>query len=302
MSEEHGGRGRRGGGSGGSAGSEQRGRELAAAFSPGLRAVALTHARQRVSGVVGVLVDEGEGAGGAAAAQPVVVGAHRCGLATLPAALGELTQLRRLDVGGNRLVEVPAFVTSLPRLRELYLDDNQVARLDALPALAVLDANRNQITEVPPLCGLEFVYLAENRLRWMPALDGVRYLNVSDNALEALVPVEAGRGGGVAGGLAALAELRAERCGLRELPAELGRLSGLRELSLRGNALERLPALLGGLRALEVLDLRGNQLDELPESLRDAPALRKLDLRWNPLRRRPAWLAELTARGCAVYA
>ena len=192
------------------------------------------------------------------------LGLHRCGLTALPACIRELTALERLDVGGNSLAE--------------------------LPPLRLLDANRNRLVEVPPLVDVEFVYVAANRLTTTPVTRGVRYLNVSDNPLSALVLDDA-----------ALSEVRAESCGLRELPASIGKLPLLRDLSLRGNQLTALPAEVAGLRSLRHLDLRGNLLDDLPAELAELPNLTKLDLRWNPLRRRPGWLTELAARGCTVY-
>jgi len=57
--------------------------------------------------------------------------AHRTNLERLPEAIGELASLERLDVGGNRLSELPALPASL---RELYVHDNQLVRLPALPA------------------------------------------------------------------------------------------------------------------------------------------------------------------------
>lgn len=154
----------------------------------------------------------------------------------------------------------------------------------------MLDANRAALAELQPLGDVAFVYVAENRLRHVPPTRGARYLNVSGNPLESFA-VEDGE----------LRELRAEKCKLTALPPAIAELGALRELSLRDNALTALPEELGALSALEVLDLRGNALDDLPRALLDLPALRKLDLRWNPLRQRPVWLAELEARGCAVY-
>jgi Leucine-rich repeat (LRR) protein len=237
--------------------------------------VPLAHARQRTDGVVGVLWRD---------RAAIAICAHRCQLEVVPDAIATLSQLERLDVGGNRLTVLP----TLPaRLRELYVDDNQLARLPTLPRLAVLDANRNRLDELPALVDLDFAYLAGNRLTTLPAITGVRYLNVGGNPL-----------GHLALGDPAIRELRAEQAQLRTLALE--QLTGLRELALRGNQLAALPASIGALANLRSLDLRGNQLDELPEALRALP-LAKLDLRWNPLRVRPRWLDELSDRGCLVY-
>jgi Leucine-rich repeat (LRR) protein len=248
---------------------------IVAQLAGGRQVVELTHARQRTEGAVGVLWRAGAA---------IAICAHRCQLTDLPGAISALAQLERLDVGDSRLGELPALPASL---RELYVYDNQLARLPALPRLSVLDANRNQLVGVPPLTDLDFVYLADNRLTAPPATSGVRYLNVGDNPLGHLALADP-----------TIRELRAETAQLHTLSIE--RLVGLRELSLRGNQLTALPTSLGALAELRVLDLRGNQLDALPEALRRLP-LTKLDLRWNPLRARPAWLDELSDRGCLVY-
>jgi len=238
--------------------------------------VELSHARQRTSGEIGVLRRNGAVA---------AICAHRANLERLPEAIGELAALERLDVGDNRLSELPALPASL---RELYVHDNQLVQLPALPALQVLDANRNRLAEVAAIRDVRFVYLAGNRLTAAPATSGVRYLNVGDNPLGHLAAADA-----------AIEELRAESAELGSLGID--GLGGLRELSLRNNRLAALPAAIGSLPRLRALDLRGNQLDELPDTLRGLP-LTKLDLRWNPLRARPRWLDELAGRGCLVYA
>jgi len=239
------------------------------------RIVALSHARERIDGAIGVLWQAGAA---------IAISAHRCGIEAVPPDIAMLARLERLDVGHNRLTELPALP---PGLRELYVYDNQLARLPPLPRLAVLDANRNRLAEVPALADLDFAYLAANQLARVPQTSGVRYLNVSDNPLGHLAVADP-----------AIRELRAEQAQLRTLAID--RLAGLRELSLRGNQLAELPRSMGSLAELRVLDLRGNQLDDLPDTLRGLP-LTKLDLRWNPLRARPAWLDELLGRGCLVY-
>ena len=248
---------------------------ILAQLAGGRPIVELEHARQRTSGAVGVLRRGGE---------VTAICAHRANLERLPEAIGELAALERLDVGDNRLTELPALPASV---RELYVHDNQLVRLPALPALQVLDANRNRLTDVAPIRDVGFVYLAGNRLAAAPETSGVRYLNVGDNPL-----------GDLAAADAAIEELRAENAGIAALAID--RLRGLRELSLRNNRLAALTAAIGAMPGLCTLDLRGNQLDELPDTLLDLP-LTKLDLRWNPLRVPPRWLDELARRGCRVY-
>jgi Leucine-rich repeat (LRR) protein len=251
----------------------------------GIPVIALEHARQRTSGGLGVLSDEGRNEG-----RIVALCAHRAGLTSVPESFLALAKLERVDVGGNAITTLPAALVELAALRQLYIYDSQLERLPPLPALEVLDANRARLVELPVLHHVRFVYVAENQLRRVPVTEGARYLNVSGNPLETFEVADA-----------SLCELRAEKCQLRELPPSIGELPLLRELSLRDNALSQLPPELGRLAHLEALDLRGNQLDELPAELLNLPRLRKLDLRWNPMRRGAAVVEGLEARGCAVY-
>jgi hypothetical protein len=55
------------------------------------------------------------------------------------------------------------------------------------------------------------------------------------------------------------------------------------------------------LHELRQIDLRGNPLRELPVTLAGLPRLEKLDLRWVTTLEPAAWVADLEARGCAVY-
>ena len=252
-------------------------RELIVELAGGRPIVELDHVRARTEGVIGVYERDG---------RVLALCAHRCELTVLHG-VAALRWLERLDVGGNRLRELPVLPASL---RELYVYDNELERLPDLPRLRVLDANRNQLVEVPPLADVDHVYLASNRLASPPPLTNVRYLNLNLNPLTRIETL----------GDSELAELRIEDAGLRELPTAIRRLVGLRELHLRGNAIATIPPWLGELPQLAVLDLRGNQLDQLPDVLA-GPPLRRLDLRWNPLRRPPRWLADLHARGSLVY-
>ena len=243
--------------------------------------VELAHVRMRTDGVLGV--HERDGA-------VIALCAHRYELGQLHG-LAALQRLERLDVGGNRLTALPELPGSL---RELYVDDNLLERLPALPRLRVLDANRNRLVDVPALAEVDYVYLATNRLAAPPALAGVRYVNLNGNPLARIDTL----------GDAALAELRIEDAGLRELPVAIRRLSGLRELHLRGNAIGILPSWLGELTRLAVLDLRGNQLDDLPDAIADLP-LHKLKSGHAGIRCSRSAAAGPTAqlhdRGCLVY-
>ncbi len=198
---------------------------------------------------------------------------------TLPAALGNLTRLRRLDLGGNRLAgSVPAELGNLVDLEELslwndddLLDPDDDGLTGAIPA------------ELSNLANLERLDLRENDLTEpIPAelgeLTNLRELDLGRNELTGAIPPELGR----------LTRLRRLDLGRNRLagpvPAALGRLTRLDELVLGGNDLAPgpVPAWVGGLRRLSALSLsRANVTGPLPLWLGDLTHLRRLNLSYN---------------------
>ena len=117
------------------------------------------------------------------------------GLTELPEALGQLTQLRSLNLAHNLLTTLPEWVGSLTQLQSLNLSYN---RLTALPGslgkltnLWELDLVGNQITTLPAsisrLTNLTVLYLPDNQLTDLPPslaqLEHLRYLLLDKNPL-----------------------------------------------------------------------------------------------------------------------
>ncbi len=190
---------------------------------------------------------------------------------TIPAELGNLTQLQLLHLQDNELSgEIPAQLGNLTRLQELDLAANQLtgsipSALGNLSGLTVLDLDTNQLSgPIPAQLG---------------NLSNLRKLAISENGLSGALPVELGN-------LSNLAELYLwgnEFSG--EIPSELGSLSNLRELSLQDNQLTgAIPPELGRLGNLEHLALWGNQLTgSIPPELGNLSSLRELWLENNQL-------------------
>ena len=74
-------------------------------------------------------------------------------LTALPAEIGQLTQLRHLDLTGNRLTGLPPSFANLTALESLYLDGNQFdalpAAILALPNLRILRLDENRLAALP---------------------------------------------------------------------------------------------------------------------------------------------------------
>ena len=197
---------------------------------------------------------------------------------TLPAALGNLTRLRRLDLGGNTFSgSIPAALGDLTELEELSLwnDDDPLDHDDgltgAIPAalgnlvdLERLDLREHDLTDAIPAA--------------LGELTNLRDLYLGRNELTGAIPAELGN----------LTRLRRLDLGSNLLtgavPAALGRLTQLNELVLGGNDLAPgpIPAWVSGLHRLSGLYLwRANVTGPIPPWLGDLPRLRWLDLSYN---------------------
>ncbi len=140
----------------------------------------------------------------------------------MPETLGNLVNLRELDLSNNRLVSVPESLGSLIKLQELYLYRNQLASvpetLGNLIKLQVLCLHTNQLASVPVTLG---------------NLVNLRKLSLSENQLTS-VPKTLGH-------LVNLQELSLFSNQLALLPESLGNLKKLESLFLSKNRLAFVP-------------------------------------------------------------
>lgn len=189
----------------------------------------------------------------------------------LPAKLGNLPNLRHLDLESNALTgAIPKNLGRLRNLRTLRLGLNQLS--GPLPR------------ELGNLANLEALSLSFNKLSGaIPAdlgrLAALQVLDLSRNALAGALPPQLGN-------LRSLQylDLSANRL-TGALPADLGRLTGLTSLYLGGNQLSGgIPRTLGSLAVLEQLGLNDNQLTgRIPPELGNLSRLAYLDLERNQI-------------------
>ena len=164
---------------------------------------------------------------------------------TIPAALGNLSELRRIDLDGNRLTGgIPSALGSLSHLTHLYLLENRLTG------------------GIPEELG---------------NLSNLRVLYLEGNQLNGGIPAALGK-------LGRLTQLVLNRNQLSgSVPAELGDMEGLTQLWLADNQLNgRIPLSWGRLE-LEYLYLSGNSFEGcFPHGLRDVPNndLDRPDLYW----------------------
>lgn len=176
---------------------------------------------------------------------------------------GALTGIRRLDLSGCGLTDLPAEVLELADTLELLdLSGNALSALpDELPRLRklrIIFASGNRFTALPEVLGrceqLEMVGFKSNRISRVSALAlpaRLRWLILTDNQIDCL-------------------------------PAEIGRCHRLQKLALAGNLLRALPPEMAACTRLELLRIAANQLTELPAWLLDLPRLSWLAFGGNP--------------------
>ena len=205
----------------------------------------------------------------------------------IPAAVGNLTGLVRLDFQGNQLSEsIPGSLGNLANLEQLRLYDNQLSGsvptwLGNLSNLQWLILHTNGFTDGIPaelgrLSNLTYLNLGANDLTGtipaeLSSLRGLERLDLGYNELMGTIPTWIGD----LGELQQLFLTANQFTGT--IPTELGNLSKLQRLSLSRNQLsESIPTSLGNLSQLERLWLYDNRLTgEIPASLAN---LTKLDL------------------------
>lgn len=199
-------------------------------------------------------------------------------LTALPESLGQLTQLKSLEIGFNKLRHLPEWIGKLTQLRELSLFENQLTTLPEsmveLTRMKELDLADNQLAALP---------------KWTSKLAQLRRLDLSENKLTSL-PESIGE-------LTLIKDLELPYNKLTSLPETIGKLTQLRELRLDGNQLTWLPDSISKLSQLEVLDLSDNKLASLPESIGNLTQLTHLYLDDNALTTLPDSLERLTKLG-----
>ena len=188
---------------------------------------------------------------------------------SIPAALGGLAELRRVDLDYNSLTGVlPRELGSLYDMELMYLNHNNLT--GAMPP------------ELGQLRNLNSLFLTSNNLTGglppeLGNLSNLTELIIEENSLTGVIPVELG----------ALSNLKALYLSENNLtggiPAELGKLSNLKLLLLEGNPLGgEIPTELGGLTRLEHVYLRHIGLTgQIPSAWGDLPNLTSLYLNGN---------------------
>jgi len=210
----------------------------------------------------------------AAKTRQVSLDLSRLGLREIPVELGQLPDLKILNLSYNQLSHLSPILERLSSLKKLNLAFNRLSNLTLeerhLPELEVLNLSHNLFTQIP------------HQLLWLPKLIE---LDISFNLLSHLQPtIEQ---------LFNLETLKLSNNRLGELVPEIGQLSRLKALSLSSNQLRKLPPTIGQLFNLETLDLSNNRLGELAPEIGQLSSLKLLLLAKNQLQHLPGELGNL---------
>ncbi|CAA0104913.1 E3 ubiquitin-protein ligase SspH2 [BD1-7 clade bacterium] len=182
----------------------------------------------------------------------------------LPTNLGDLQNLKRLDISDNNLASLPESIIELAGLEYLNASRNGISVLPSLigdaSSLRVINLYDNALTELPDSIG---------------NLSEVTALILSSNKLS-VVPDSVAN-------LVKLRTLHLDRNAITKIPDSMAGLTELEELKLRQNRLTRFPRALAELSQVKLLDLSHNMISEIPADIVFADGWEAIKLSWNNL-------------------
>ncbi|KAI8113653.1 hypothetical protein M9435_003648 [Picochlorum sp. BPE23] len=186
-------------------------------------------------------------------------------LPSLPKGVGNLANLREINVSGNLIERIPEEIGRLRSLETLDIHNNCIRELPeslgGLASLQELNAMGNRIERVPESLG---------RLR------SLQVLGLKDNCLTELPDVFSG--------LQELREVYLTGNTLESLPDSMCECQSLVKIQLSHNGtLKHLPEKIGQLSRLELFRAACCDLQHIPESLMNAHSLSWLSIAGNPL-------------------
>ena len=158
----------------------------------------------------------------------------------VPASVGALTAMTRLQLSDNALTSIPSEIAACASLARVYLSGN---RLEDVPV------------ELGALRNLEELYLDGNRLTRLPR-------EMFERPAGSSVIGRTIGGASVTPPFPSLVRLSLSCNAIREIPDALDGCPKLRGLYLDGNRLERVPGCVARLAALKVLSVAGNPFRE----------------------------------------
>ncbi|MBR0281352.1 MAG: GTP-binding protein [Oscillibacter sp.] len=250
---------------------------------------------------------------------------HKCGLEALSPEMGDLADLRILDLGNGRwgdtdkffqsakenvFSELPDSFGNLSNLQSLWLNSTPITTLpnfiENLSKLQALDLRHTQITTFPSfinLSNLQKLDLRYTQIATLPDSIGqfsnLKALWLCDTQIATLPDSIAN--------LSNLQSLDLRHTQITTLPNPVGQLFNLQELDLRYTKITNLSNFFGQLLNLRRLYLSKTQIATLPDFVGQLSDLQLLDLDNTPITTLPDSIAnlsnlqELDLRGTPLY-
>ena len=226
-------------------------------------------------------------------------------ISELPESFGLLSELIALNLSANQLQSLPESISSMTKLSNLDLRRNHFSKLPAvllsLPLLS-LNLNGNMLDDVSALKGMKDLRVVDLSVNAITTMDGVftkdneiRTLNLSCNYLK-----------DITGFLEILPNTeRLDLSGnmINQIPSTIGTMQSLVELNLGDNVIEHIDDNLFRL-GLETLDLSSNKLYMI--QLQGLEELESIILDFNPIKHIEAkddfapYLEEFSCDGCGL--
>lgn len=209
-------------------------------------------------------------------------------LQSVPQVVYRFKNLEELDLSKNQLTELPAELTTMPRLKRLHLNfnylKNESVHFTKNKHLESINLQENELTNIPPEVKknkrLNSLWIGNNTLSSLDnqsfrGLRRLKVINLYKSGLKTL-PTSVKK-------LKRLKELDLYHNQLQKLPEEICRLKNLHTLAVSYNDLGELPKKLSKLKYLKILYTHHNRLFELPQ----LPDLILLDIKNNSFNRFP---------------
>lgn len=188
----------------------------------------------------------------------------------IPSWIGNLTNVKKMFIGGLDITILPEYFGNLRSLKKLSLFNNN--KLESLP---------ESFGNLKNLKDLDLTY---NSLKFLPEsfgnLSNLQKLNINYRNLLTTLPKSFGH-------LKSLEKLSVEKNKLKSLPESIGGLESLRVLNLNNNNLKSLPDSMRNLNSLEHIDLNDNYFEEFPQCLIECESLKGIYLSNNKIKEIP---------------
>jgi Leucine-rich repeat (LRR) protein len=213
----------------------------------------------------------------------------------LPDWIGELENLRVLDISGNlKIRKLPSTISKLKKLKKIVLDHTGLKKIPLiisnLLSLELLDICIYDLKEIPQcvldlpklkrietkginICHLPLLAAKQQELDRKECLRRIEYCKKQKKKNINLFDLHICELPKELSDLYWLEKLNLCCCHLKKLPNWIGNFSKLTELDLSHNELKSLPDTIGNLSKLKKINLAGNRLQTLPETFGNLTSL-----------------------------